>query len=33
MLNTISYNDEKNNSLYRKIDSKNKKKYERNKIK
>ena len=33
MLNTISYNDDKNNnSLYKKIDNKNKKKYERNKI-
>ena len=32
MLNTISYNDDKNNSLYKKIDNKNKKKYERNKL-
>ena len=32
MLNTISNNEEKDNSLYRKIDNKNKKKYERNKI-
>ena len=33
MLNTVSYNDDKyNNSLYKKIDNKNKKKYERNKI-
>ena len=33
MLNTISYNDDKdNNYLYKKIDNKNKKKYERNKI-
>ena len=33
MLNTVSYNDDKyNNSLYKKIDNKNKKKYERNKM-
>ena len=33
MLNTVSYTDDKyNNSLYKKIDNKNKKKYERNKI-
>ena len=32
MLNTISYNDDKNNSSYKKIDNKNKKKYERNKL-
>ena len=32
MLNTISNNEEKDNSLYRKIDKKKKKKYERNKI-
>jgi hypothetical protein len=33
MLNTVSYTDDKyNNSLYKKIDNKNKKKYERNKM-
>ena len=32
MLNTISYNDDKYNSVYKKIDNKNKKQFERNKI-
>ena len=32
MLNTITYNDENNNSLYKKIDNKNKKKKDRNKL-